>query len=178
MSATDYGHLVMVLLGCALVAGLVGWSRAARQIWSPFSLVLLLAALATAGAAPSITLTDGPTTALAVFLGGALAVVGGGPVTTLLFTVVDRQHPDRVDSIEHAGEALRGGLWIGLLERAAIFAALVSGWPEGVAFTLALKGLGRYPELRTPGAAERFIIGTFASVLWAAACAGAVLLAR
>ena len=34
---------------------------------------------------------------------------------------------------------------------------------------------GRYPELRNQedtGAAERFIIGTFTSVLWAVACAG------
>jgi hypothetical protein len=39
---------------------------------------------------------------------------------------------------------------------------------------LAVKGLGRYPELRAahrPGLAERFIIGTLVSVLWAALCA-------
>ena len=47
---------------------------------------------------------------------------------------------------------LRGGAWIGGLERAAVFAALASGWPEGLAVVLALKGLGRYSELRgTPG---------------------------
>ena len=59
-------------------------------------------------------------------------------------------------------------------------AALVAGWPEGTAVVLALKGLGRYPELRNAGTgavAERFIIGTFASVLWAAACAACVVLA-
>ena len=32
--------------------------------------------------------------------------------------------------------------------------------------------LGRYPELRSAGASERFIIGTLASLLWAAAVAG------
>jgi hypothetical protein len=37
---------------------------------------------------------------------------------------------------------------------------------------LAVKGVGRYHELGAAGAAERFIIGTFASVLWASACAG------
>jgi hypothetical protein len=39
---------------------------------------------------------------------------------------------------------------------------------------LAIKGLARYPELKatTSGAAERFIIGTFSSVLFAAAWAG------
>jgi hypothetical protein len=82
-------------------------------------------------------------------------------------------------SMRRAGEVLRGGAWIGALERAGIFASLVGGWPEGLAIVLGLKGLGRYPELRSgerTGAAERFIIGTFTSVLWAAACAGVVRL--
>ena len=60
-----------------------------------------------------------------------------------------------------------------------MFATLVAGWPEGLALVLALKGLGRYPELRTQnvtGAAERFIIGTFTSALWAASAAGVVRL--
>jgi hypothetical protein len=72
---------------------------------------------------------------------------------------------------------LRGGAWIGCLERAAVYGTLVAGWPEGVAIVLGLKGLGRYPELRNQdhtGTAERFIIGTFTSVLWAVACAGVV----
>lgn len=58
------------------------------------------------------------------------------------------------------------------MERAAVFATLGAGWPEGSAVELAVKGLGRYPKLRSPGAAERFIIGSFTSVLWAACCAG------
>ena len=78
-------------------------------------------------------------------------------------------------------KVLRGGAWIGALERGAVAATLVAGWPEGLAVVLALKGLGRYPELRNAGTgavAERFIIGTFTSVLWAAACAAVVVLAR
>jgi len=58
------------------------------------------------------------------------------------------------------------------MERAAVFATLGAGWPEGLVIILAVKGLGRYPELRSPGAAERFIIGSFTSVLWASCCAG------
>ncbi len=104
--------------------------------------------------------------------------------------LVDRGS-SRADTMERAGEVLRGGAWIGAFERAAVFAALAAGWPEGLAVVLALKGLGRYSELRgdarrggrgvlrRPGAsggvAERFIIGTFASVLWACACAGTYL---
>ena len=90
-----------------------------------------------------------------------------------------RTDPD--DDLESAGELLRGGAWIGALERGAVAASLVVGWPEGMAVVLALKGLGRYPELRNAGTgavAERFIIGTFTSVLWAAACAAVVVLVR
>ena len=67
---------------------------------------------------------------------------------------------------------LRGGVWIGALERAAVASCLLAGFGEGVAIVLAVKGLGRYPELRAPGAAERFIIGTFTSLLWAGGAAG------
>lgn len=178
MTAQDYGHLAMALLGVALVAAVPGWTLAGRVIWPPFSLLVLLAALAVAGGAPEIAFADEATTALAVGLAGALAVVGGGPATTLLFRLVDRESVSLPDSIQGAAAVLRGGLWIGLLERAAVFACLVAGFPEGVAIALAVKGLGRYPELRAPGAAERFIVGTFASVLWASTCAGVVLLAQ
>lgn len=67
---------------------------------------------------------------------------------------------------------LRGGRVIGYLERLVVVAALGLQWPEAIAIVLAVKGLGRYPELREPGAAEQFIIGTMASVVWAAAVAG------
>ncbi|VDR40827.1 Uncharacterised protein [Tsukamurella paurometabola] len=67
---------------------------------------------------------------------------------------------------------LRGGLAIGVLERAAITVCVLANFGGGLAVIVAAKGLARYPELRHPGAAEQFIIGTFVSVLWAAACAG------
>lgn len=50
--------------------------------------------------------------------------------------------------------------------------AVLTGWPEGIAVVLAVKGLARYPELRDPRASEYFIIGTFTSVLWALAAGG------
>ena len=67
---------------------------------------------------------------------------------------------------------LRGGLAIGVLERAAIAVCVLANFGGGLAVIVAAKGLARYPELRHPGAAEQFIIGTFVSVLWAVACAG------
>ena len=70
---------------------------------------------------------------------------------------------------------LRGGTWIGVLERLLITGGILVGSPEVIAVVIAVKGLGRYPELRETeqelrgGVAERFIIGTLTSFLWAAA---------
>ncbi|WP_058233921.1 hypothetical protein [Devriesea agamarum] len=69
-------------------------------------------------------------------------------------------------------EMLRGGLWIGLLERAGIALCILGETPELIAVVVALKGLGRYPELKgNSGAGERFLVGSFASFLWAAVIA-------
>ena len=65
-------------------------------------------------------------------------------------------------------------------------ATLLASFPEGLALVLAVKGVGRYPELRDAGsggrasadAPEEFIIGTLASLLWAAAAAGTAALLR
>lgn len=178
MTAHDYGYLVTALLGLAAVAAAPGWSRQGQVIWPPFSLLVLLAALGVAGGAPDIEIDAGGATVLAVGLGAVLAVVGGGPVTALLFRIIDRESSAQDGATEGVAAVPRSELWIGLLERAAVFVALVAGFPEGVAIALAVKGLGRYPELRVPGAGERFIIGTLANALWASACAGVVLLAQ
>ena len=72
-----------------------------------------------------------------------------------------------------ARAVLRGGTWIGLLERLAVTGSLLAGYPTAIAIVVAVKGLGRYPELRDhPGSSERFVIGTLASLLWAAAVGG------
>lgn len=123
--------------------------------------------------------------ALAIFLKvlvvaacGAIAAFAGSPVVSQLFRRVDGPDADAdgaaAPGVQAAAASLRGGHWIGILERLAIFATLVAGFAEGVAVVLAVKSLARYPELRatTPGAAERFIIGTLASALFAAAFAG------
>lgn len=71
---------------------------------------------------------------------------------------------------------LRGGAIIGVLERLAVCLAILAGQPVAIAYVVAIKGLGRFAELKeTPVAAERFIIGTLTSMLWAA---GVAALAR
>ena len=72
------------------------------------------------------------------------------------------------------GSVLRGGLVIGVLERLAVAGAILASEPVAIAYVVAIKGLGRYAELKeTPAAAERFIIGTLTSMLWAVAVATA-----
>lgn len=105
-----------------------------------------------------------------------LSVLAGRLVAGLILRRVAEPAP--------SGGVLRGGAWIGMLERLAITGTILAGFPEGIAVVLAVKGLGRYPELREAHpdkrspAAERFIIGTLASYLWACMCAvaGIVLL--
>lgn len=117
-----------------------------------------------------------------VIAAGAIAVFAGRPLVDATFRLFDATAVTRTEpAVPHtepglvaAARALRGGAWIGQLERAAIYATILAGFPAGIAVVLGLKGLARYPELRatSSGAAERFIIGTFASVLFACALAG------
>jgi hypothetical protein len=107
-----------------------------------------------------------------------IAVIGGHPMVTWLFTQIDAKpsaNQPPTQPPDDDADQLRGGRWIGMLERIAVFASLLTGFTAGLALVLAVKGLARYPELRAssnPGTAERFIIGTFASVLFAAGSAG------
>jgi hypothetical protein len=187
--------IAAVLLGLGtvlslLIVGLRG-DRLAR--WIPLGLMALLVAGAGLATALGSQLT-GRAHAAFVVVGLVVAGVAGSQVATAVFEAIDEHDDpgdstdsdgtdatDRVghrpgpeDGLRSAGLVLRGGAWIGFLERVAVFAALIGRWPEGIAIVLAVKGLGRYPELRSgrsPGLAERFIIGTLVSVLWAALCA-------
>jgi len=162
--------ILYILVIAALLPIAIGWT-------GRFRIVCALAASILLGAAVVVRATadiDVDRGVLGIFA-AVLAVAGGSIVATSVFDVVDETSKEPpAESIEAAGEILRGGTWIGALERLAIFGSLVVGIPSGVALTLAVKGLGRYPELRSgkrPATAERFIIGTLVSVLWAAFCA-------
>ncbi|HSN11006.1 MAG TPA: hypothetical protein VLS51_02715 [Propionibacteriaceae bacterium] len=143
---------------------------------------------------------------LVVIVLGAAVTWGGSPLVRLLFRLADRTErkdghalgttpepgtaaeqrllgtaeevPPPAGTIEAAASRLRGGYWIGVLERLAIFSTIMAGYGGGLVVILGVKSLARYPELRAEdsrGAAERFIIGTFASSLVAAAGAGLAL---
>jgi hypothetical protein len=181
---------VLLGLGTLLSLLIVGLRGDRLPRWIPVGLTALLVAGAGLATALGSHLTGRPHAAFVV-VGLVVAGVAGSQVATAVFEAIDEhdEHDERHDSdgtspvdrrpdpaagLRSAGLVLRGGAWIGFLERVAVFAALVGRWPEGIAIVLAVKGLGRYPELRSgrsPGLAERFIIGTLVSVLWAALCA-------
>lgn len=74
-----------------------------------------------------------------------------------------------LSSEKPAREVLRGGLWIGRLERFAVTLTILVGQAGLLAVVVGVKGLGRYPELKdNPHSAEKFLIGTATSLIWAA----------
>jgi hypothetical protein len=147
--------------------------------------VLVVAALTGAWAvawfvAQSVDPVTGVATTVALSALVVSTVFGGGPFSTGVIRLAD-PNPEVPDSLraftDQAGptvrpspatpDLLRGGALVGVLERAGIVASLLIDFPEGVAVVLAIKGLGRFGELRIPSAPERFIVGSLASVLWA-----------
>jgi hypothetical protein len=182
-----------------LLPGLLGWlivSAAAGLVWrlrerpiptppvltrlSSVVIILALAAVTQLGVA-ILAFAAPPADPVMIWVGlgcaAVSAVITGGAVTNIVLSLADTTTPTTV--IGPAGarikrELLRGGTWIGILERIGILTALLTS-PGGVGLILAIKGLARYPELKagpTSGAAERFIIGTLISFGWAAGCAG------
>ncbi|MDJ1371913.1 hypothetical protein [Gulosibacter molinativorax] len=104
-----------------------------------------------------------------------VAALLANPVIRRFLRKIEPPAPKDGTLVLDPNKTLPGGRWIGLLERAGTYACLVAGFPAGLAFIIAIKGLGRYPELRSqvnPRVGELFIIGTFASLLWAAVFAG------
>jgi hypothetical protein len=173
--------LVPVALAAAtgLVLSLRGERRPAP--WGAAVPALLLAAAA--GLAWAAGPASDGVAESAVLAAVLAAVTGGSPVATAVLRLADPTAAGVHAAPRQGGpadpEVLRGGAWIGVLERAAVAGTLLADWPEGLAVVLAVKGLGRYNELRTtPAAAERFILGTLASALWAAACVGVAALVR
>lgn len=78
-------------------------------------------------------------------------------------------------SIEAKGssvEAKGGGFWIGVFERLAVVLCLIFKTESLFTAILAVKGLGRYSDIKSGAIeSEKFILGTFVSMLWAAGCA-------
>lgn len=180
--------LTVWIVGVTLVLGALAVSIVSRRISQPLLalIALLPLGLSIAMIAFQVAL-PAPVRELNVLLAlgfAGLAVFAGGPLTTLVLARAARGQKDgqfggilvkdRGERI--AREVLRGGAAIGYLERAAIVAGIVVGHPEVIAAVIAVKGLGRFSELDSAEARERFIIGTLTSFSWAAACAAVIVL--
>ncbi len=172
--------LSLLVIGGAIAATVLA-SRLGRPKLALLALIPVAAGLL--AAVFGVRLLPEPS-AFAAVLGlgiAAIAILAGSPLTVVVLDLASRGAPVRRGA--HGGilirrertgeeqEVLRGGTTIGLLERAAIVGAIAVGHPEVIAALIAIKGLGRFNELDSAAARERFIIGTLASMLWAGACA-------
>jgi hypothetical protein len=176
------------IVSIVLVLGALVVSIVARRINEPLIALVALLPVALAVVMIAFQLTiPAPAHFLNVLSAlsfAALAVFAGGPLTALVLKRASRGQKDgefggilvKEKGERTSREVLRGGAAIGYLERTAIVAAIVVGHPEVVAAVIAIKGLGRFSELDTAEARERFIIGTLTSFLWAAACGAIIVL--
>ena len=118
-------------------------------------------------------------TVLIVIAAFALSAGAGAPLTAGILRLAGRRRrpPAATPTLQAAPEPapeeiLRGGLWIGILERLAVTGCILVAYPAGIAVVVAIKGLGRFSTLRdepTTGVSERFLVGTLTSYLWACA---------
>ncbi|TFB56000.1 hypothetical protein [Cryobacterium tagatosivorans] len=184
-----YWVFLLLVTSGALVGAVLAF-RLQKRVYAIGSAGALAAALLVA----AVPMPAGPSV-FGIVLGMiavGLAAIGGGPLAVLILdlatknTVPPGSHGGILvedgatdDTVATSGvhEVLRGGLTIGILERVAVAGAILAGFPEALAVVVAIKGVGRFTELSAAEARERFIIGTFASLIWACACAALVRLA-
>ena len=181
------------LASLAPVVGVLWWSaipvapgdglraRAPRR-W----VLLACVAVACAGSALSMLLGSPPAVGAAprldvrsvlVVLGtGVFLIVSANALVRSALRSAERDDPDEQTAVlPSPAPALRGGRWIGPLERLTLTALLIAGAYPVAAALIAAKGIVRFPEIqadRRMGArAEYFLVGSFVS--WAIAIGGA-----
>ena len=189
-----YWMLLLLVTAGSLVCAILAF-RQQKRVYAiasagALAAALFIAAVSSGEVPPAFAV-------LLAMLALALAVIGGAPMATLALNLaMKNSSPGQNGGILIAAnaanpaaphdpatgapvtspalEVLRGGLTIGILERFAAAGAILLGFPEAIAIVVAIKGVGRFTELSAPESRERFIIGTFASLIWACAC-GALL---
>jgi hypothetical protein len=121
----------------------------------------------------------------------ALGVTAGSPLTLFVVELTEKHSvragvhggilpaptESAIGTSEPPKEVLRGGATIGYLERIAVLGCLAAGRIEGIAVIVAIKGLGRFSELDSPEARERFIIGTLVSLIFSCGTGALLILA-
>jgi hypothetical protein len=177
-SLTVVGVVLWLVLGLLSAAtwwpAPVRWTAASRARLATAMAIVLVGTGAVALLGGLGAGADGPLAWLVVAAGVLAAVASGSVVTRCVLSLAAGS---TAPTSRVRATVLRGGAWIGVLERLALFGSILAGFPLGLAAIVAVKAFARYPELKTAqatGAIERFIIGTFASLGWAALCVGVV----
>lgn len=116
---------------------------------------------------------------IAVWLGGALGedtfaralalslalLVAGRPIAILVSLILGAVEGRKYATNDEAeSESLRAGRWIGVLERAIVVVMTLWGEFGAIAFVLTAKSIARFDLLKDQSFAERYLIGTLASV--------------
>ena len=111
-------------------------------------------------------MTFGLVLAEAAIVLAAVATLAGGPLVVRIFRLAERPRPGSgpdgedesgsVAPLTRAAADLRGGEWIGMLERLAVFATILAGYPEGIAVAMVLKVIGINPTGWLGGKAKAF----------------------
>jgi hypothetical protein len=169
-----YWLVLAAVIAAAVVFSVLAAKGPRWMIITAAALLLAAVLLASTGhvAAPK------PIGAVVALGAVALSAFGGSPAVRAVLSLATRPQVEgeaggiliASAEAEKPREVLRGGLTIGVLERIATTAALLAGVPEAIAVVIAIKGVGRFSELGASEAQERFIIGTFVSLGWAAVC--------
>jgi hypothetical protein len=183
--------VLLLAAGCLATIGIAHWRKKNRII------AIAAAVLAVDLVLVSIPSPESPI-GVSVGLGilaMAIAVLGGGIASNYVLKLSTRglvrpglfggiivTEPERFGNSLRANageqhEVLRGGRTIGYLERFSTAGTLIAGFPEAIAVIIVIKGVGRFTELAAAEARERFIIGTFTSLIWAASSAALFRLA-
>jgi hypothetical protein len=185
MSAPSILWLIVLLIGVAALIPVV-LATLQRRFW------LALFALAPVGAGlllVGLHMSQPQNPLFVVVLGvvfAALATAAGGPLVSFVMTTITKlpeptnanagiPKDENASPTAPSQQILRGGATIGYLERFALVGSLALGQPAAIAIIVAIKGLGRFTELDTSVARERFIIGTLVSLTWAALAISVVL---
>ncbi|PKI90430.1 hypothetical protein CW368_09520 [Actinomycetales bacterium SN12] len=178
LTSAVLASIILIVLVIVLVLSLLG-VRTPSTATMAVCVVLLVAAV-------TIVIVVHPIAMPAIgvpmtVIGIGAATLGGNPFTRRALDIATgkrvRETPDGgilIVAAQHADLAdvrtlMRGGTVIGYLERICTVLAIAVGFPEAIAAIIAVKGIGRFPELGEAEARERFIIGTLASLLWAGA---------
>jgi len=101
-----------------------------------------------------------------------LLTFGGNEICRLVLSIsATKTPPEDGEKI-----SLRAGRTIGVLERLLIALGLIASSWEILAAVVALKTVARYAKLDDQNNAEYFLIGSLASILWAVAITGLIVL--